>query len=68
MSLLQLPWADWQFYAVTVAAVGGGWLVVKPLLARRGKSAQGCSNCTFGTKTAAPEPSNLVQLGRRSPR
>jgi hypothetical protein len=65
-----LPWADWQFYAVTAVAAGGAWLILKPLLARRGKGAASaaCSSCTFGGETTPPEPSNLVQLGRHVPR
>jgi hypothetical protein len=66
-----MPWADWQFYAVTTAALAGGWLVVKPLLVRRGKPAQGCSNCTFGgAHRAAPQTGSgaiLHQIGGARP-
>ncbi len=30
-----MPWADWQFWVVTLAAVGGMWLLARVLVPRR---------------------------------
>ncbi|MCC6907683.1 MAG: hypothetical protein IT430_07070 [Phycisphaerales bacterium] len=45
-----LPLGDWQFYVVTAAALGGIWLIVRPLLGRPGNS--GCPNCADGAATS----------------
>lgn len=33
-----MPWGDWQFWLVTVLAIVGLWMVVKPLLPKRRRS------------------------------
>jgi hypothetical protein len=30
-----MPWRDWQFWVVTLAAVGGLWTLVRVLIPRR---------------------------------
>jgi len=33
-----MPWGDWQFYVVTVAALCGLWAAVRTILPRRRKT------------------------------
>lgn len=66
---MSLPVGDWQFWVVSLIAVGGAWLVVKPLVARKGKAEPGCANCTFGAASIQHRPASpLVQLGGGRPR
>lgn len=64
---------DWQFVAVTLAALWGGWVLLRPLLPwrRAGKSTGTCgscsSTCTKGS-AAAGGSSGLVSLGGANPR
>ena len=65
---MSFPWADWQFWAVTAAAVWGGWALVRQLFPRRGASA--CGACASGAAAAAKkkptdEPPLVVLGGRR---
>ncbi len=30
-----MPWSDWQFWVVTVIAMGAGVLVIRPMLPKR---------------------------------
>lgn len=55
-----LPWADWQFWLVTVLALAGLWFGLRPLLRQRSKP--GCSNCKAGGRSNDA----LVNLSRRS--
>ena len=44
-----MPWGDWQFWLVTLAA---GWAVravVRPLFSSRGKGEPACPSCAVGT-------------------
>jgi len=65
---------DGQFVIVTLAALWGAWILLRPLLpARRGKPASGaCARCSAGTpcasKDGARESSGLVTLGGGSRR
>jgi len=60
---------DWQFVIVTLAALWGAWILLRPLLAaRRAKPASGaCARCSAGTPCASKggvrESSGLVTLG-----
>jgi hypothetical protein len=63
---------DWQFVIVTLAALWGAWVLLRPFLpSRKGKpssTASGaCARCSAGTpcasKTGAKEGSGLVTLG-----
>jgi hypothetical protein len=47
MILAALPLDDWQFWVATALAAGSVWLVVRPLLPRRAKSAKptACAGC-----------------------
>jgi hypothetical protein len=51
-----LPWADWQFWVVTVAAAAGLWRLVQPLLARRPKGEAACGHCAAGAAACAAKP------------
>ena len=60
---------DWQFVVVTLAALGGGWILLRPLWPSRGdKKAVGacghCSSAACKTKEPAREASaGLVRIG-----
>jgi hypothetical protein len=50
---MSFPLADWQFWAVTAAAVGAVWLLVEPFVGGAGKKTGGpCSQC--GVAAGAP--------------
>lgn len=56
---------DWQFAAVTLAALWGAWILLRPLLPSRktGRKTGACASCSSGCeKTSASEP-GLVSLG-----
>ena len=43
---MTFPVGDWQFWVVTVSALGSVWMLVRPFLGPRGKRAAGpCSQC-----------------------
>lgn len=50
---MSFPWHDWQFWAVTAAAAGGLWTLVRPLLPQRGKSEAPCGHCAAGSAACA---------------
>ena len=65
---MSFPWADWQFWTVTAAAVWGGWTLVRQLLPRREQNA--CGGCAAGSaamakKRPGSEGPPLVVLGGR---
>ncbi len=59
---------DWQFVAVTLAALWGGWLLLRPLWRDRGakKATGACGRCSSSDCTVPPEPgpAKLVRIGR----
>ena len=55
-----MPYDDWQFYVVTLAALAGAWLVVRPFLGS--KKEGGCPSCS-STKTR-PKKTKLTIDGR----
>ena len=68
---------DWQFVIVTLAALWGAWILLRPLLpTRKAKTASGetgaCARCSAGTPCAsnggARGTSGLVTLGSGSHR
>jgi len=65
---------DWQFVIVTLAALWGAWILLRPLLpARRAKPASGaCARCSAGSRCAsmvgAGGTAVLVPLGSGSRR
>lgn len=66
---------DWQFVIVTLAALWGGWILLRPLWASRkgGKPAGACGNCSSvacktGAMPADSPASGLVAIGSGTPR
>ncbi len=62
-----MPWHDWQFWIVSIFAVGGLWLLLRPfLLRKRGASDAGsCSNCATPSTSVKPRRVNLTIEKRR---
>jgi hypothetical protein len=62
------PLADWQFWTVTVAAVGAVWLLVEPFVGGAGKKTGGpCSQCGVAAGAPCGDDSprdRLVVLGK----
>jgi len=61
---------DWQFVVVSLAALWGGWALLKPLLrfraAKRANASPACARCAAGETCGTAEPSpneGLVTLG-----
>ena len=44
-----MPWGDWQFWIVSLAAGWGVWAVARQLLPRRGPGEPPCANCAVST-------------------
>ena len=65
---------DWQFVVVTLAAVFGGWVLLRPLWQLRGskKPTGACGRCSSPGCTkppdSGPEATSLVRLGSGIPR
>ncbi|MFO0894548.1 MAG: hypothetical protein U0574_06275 [Phycisphaerales bacterium] len=61
--LASIPWQDWQFWVVTALALAGGWVVIRPLLPRRGRG-PACPGCGPGGGTQERRATLTVD-GRR---
>ena len=48
-----MPWTDWQFWLVTIAALWGLCAVVRQLVPRRGRNEPPCSTCAVGMAAQA---------------
>lgn len=63
---------DWQFVVVTLAALFGGWVLLRPLWQPRGskKPTGACGRCSSPdcTKPPASGETGLVRLGSGAPR
>ncbi len=60
-----LPLGDWQFYIVTAAMLGAVWLIVRPLLPRKGGSG-GCPHCADGAASKKrPRKTEMTIMGKR---
>lgn len=65
---VSFPWADWQFYVVSVLMVGGLWQLVRPFVRRADRDPKaGCPGCDTCEDDSEAE-SGLVQLGAGRPR
>ncbi|HEX2253721.1 MAG TPA: hypothetical protein VHQ65_10690 [Thermoanaerobaculia bacterium] len=52
---MTFPVGDWQFWVVTLSAVGSLWMLVRPFLAPRGKKGAGAGSCSqCGVAAGAP--------------
>ncbi|MFO0873010.1 MAG: hypothetical protein U0575_03445 [Phycisphaerales bacterium] len=60
-----MPWRDWQFWIVTAVAAGGAWLVLRPLLPRRGAADRPCGNCASGAAARKSGKTQLTVGGKR---
>ena len=60
-----MPWDDWQFWIVTILALGGLLLVVRPLLPSR-RGAERCGSCPSGSSDSKRgKRTSLTVEGRR---
>lgn len=58
-----LPLDDWQFWVVSALALGAVWLVVAPILPKRGKSkGAACPGCPSGESASAKPREKHVDL------
>lgn len=62
-----MPWSDWQFYAVTLAFAWAAWMVVRPFVPRRKESGDSsCPNCAAGgSVNARPRRATLTVGGQK---
>lgn len=51
-----MPWLDWQFYVVTVAAIWGAWTVLRQLLPSSGPAGPACGACATGACACVKKP------------
>lgn len=66
--MTSLPWHDWQFYVVTVAALWGAWRFLSPLLPRRpGAAAAPCGSCASGAAACARKPETAALTASPGP-
>ena len=66
---MSFPVADWQFWTVTITAVGSVWVLVRPFLRRDATPGPGaCASCPKapgGRCTTHEDRERLVVLGGR---
>lgn len=51
-----MPWHDWEFWVVTLLAMWGLFVLLRPFMPRRkgDNSAPSCPNCASGSAVAKP--------------
>lgn len=56
---------DWQFAIVTLAALWGAWILLRPLLPSRKprRKTGACASCSSGCEKAPAREPGLVSLG-----
>ena len=59
-----MPWTDWQFWIVTVFALGGLFVVIRPLIPGRNPSG-GCRTCPTSADPAVGKRTTLTIEGHR---
>jgi hypothetical protein len=57
-----MPWSDWQFWAVSLAALAAAILVIRPLLPARGGGAP-CRSCPADGAPPRPKRATLTIEG-----
>ena len=59
-----MPWRDPQFWIVTLIAVVGAWLAIRPLLPRRAGD-RPCGGCASGAAAQRAKRTALTVGGKR---
>ena len=54
-----MPWTEWQFWIVSLLALAGLYLVLRPLLPSKGAS-PACSSCTSNPGVKKPKLTPLT--------
>jgi hypothetical protein len=65
-----MPLHDWQFWIVTLLALGGGWIVMRTVLPARRRNATGdptCPNCASGSAAQHTKRRVALTIDRRKP-
>jgi hypothetical protein len=59
-----MPLHDWQFWIVTLLAIGGAWMLIRAIAPRRSKSIDdpACPNCAAGSAAASSKTKRRVPL------
>lgn len=59
---MRLPFGDWQFYAVTILALWGAWMVARPFLPSKKRSG-GCPTCASGSAASTKRRKTPLTIG-----
>lgn len=66
------PWTDWQFWAVTLSATWGLWILLRQFLPASDQKGDACAGCASGAAAQAKKKmqgegggQGLVTLGDR---
>ena len=57
-----MPFGDWQFWVVTIFAIGALWFVIRRFLPRKRADGGGCPSCPTGDGGSNPARSRKVRL------
>jgi hypothetical protein len=62
-----MPWTDWQFWLVTMLALGGLWILLRPFipLKKRADAGASCPHCASGSASSKPRRVALTVEKRR---
>ena len=52
-----MPWTDWQFWVVTLAALWGARIIVRQIIPSK-KDESACASCAVGAAAMAKPPAN----------
>lgn len=55
-----MPWTDWQFWIVTLAALWGGRVILRQIIPARGDDAPACGSCAAGAAACAKPDEEAV--------
>ena len=51
-----MPWSDWQFWVVSLAALWAGYVIFRQIIPGAAKDSSACSTCAVGAAaTATPD-------------